>query len=323
MRINICFASDNNYVQHLGATIASILKNANLDDELYFYVLDGGISEENQKNLNSLNSIKDFNMKFIQVNNKDFASCPLTDNYICIATYYRFMIARFITDIDKLIYLDCDMIVKSSLRELYETNISDYWLAGVEDIGYYSHRRLLNRETESFYINAGMLLINLKKWREDNIGDRLFKFASETTENLVHNDQDVINMVLDSKIKPLDFKWNAQDQCFYKNTWRTHPKGIEIEQAALNPAIIHYTGPQKPWQNTLIVNQANEYLKYIRLTPWGNNLPSDGKIVQLAIKSVINKIQKKPLFALSSEFLGVNNMEKRKILYSEIDFSKI
>jgi lipopolysaccharide biosynthesis glycosyltransferase len=323
MRINICFASDNNYVQHLGATMASILKNAKADDDLHFYILDGGILEINQKKLHSLSSIKDFNMKFIPVNNEDFASCSLTDNYICIATYYRFMIARLITEIEKLIYLDCDMIVKTSLKELYETDISDYWLAGVEDIGYNYHRVLLKRETKSFYINAGMLLINLKKWCEDDIEHKLFKFAHETTEELVHNDQDVINMVLNAKIKPLDFKWNAQDQCFYKNTWRTHPKGIEIKKASLNPSIIHYTGPQKPWQNSLVVNQANEYLKYARLTPWVNNLPKDSKIVQLAIKNVINKIKQKPLLALSSEFLGVNNMEKRKILYSEIDFSKI
>lgn len=322
MRINVCFASDNNYVQHMGAAIASILKNAKAEDDLYFYILDGGISEENINKVQFLKKIKNCEINFVKMNNETFKNLSLyEESHITIATYYRFMIASLLPEVDKLIYLDCDMIILDSLSELFETDIKDYWIAGVEDIGYYHFRIQSGRDTESFYINAGMILINLKKWREDNIQDKLFRYAIDNKETLVHNDQDAINMVLKEKIKPLNVKWNAQDLCFHKNTWRTHPRGEKIKEAGLNPVIIHYLGEEKPWNNFLIVNKGFEYRKYKKLTQWADETPSDIKIVIEIVKSILKKYIKNPFFLVSSDFMKKNKMEKRNFLLSGANFS--
>lgn len=321
MEINICFSSSNEYSQHLGVAIASILKNANKTDELNFFVLDGGIEDDNKSKILSLKTIKPFNIEFLKIDYDNYKGMHIEDNnYVTIVSYFRYSIANLLSNIDKVLYLDCDLIIRESLEELYSTDINDYWIAGVEDIGYYSHRRFLNRETESFYINTGVILMNLAKWREDNIAQQLFDFTFKNGDILVHQDQDVINMVLNEKSKPLDLKWNVQDLCFQKNTWRKHVLGKEIKQAAKNPSIIHYTGPKKPWQNPLLVPASNFYLEYLRYTSWKKSMPSDFRIFAVGVKSSIETIIQKPFLIFSKKFISANWKNKLTILVSSSTF---
>ncbi len=318
MEINICLSSDDNYAQHLGVTIASILKNAKKQDELFFYILDGGIKEENKQNLLSLQKIRKFDIKFIEINEDDFKNCPLVGNHITIATYYRFLIPTFLPDLDKVLYLDCDMIIEDSLSKLYAEDISDYWIGGVEDLGYYYHRRELKRETESFYINAGMILMNLKKWREDNIEEKLFNFAEENKEILIHQDQDVINMVLNQKSKPLDYKWNVQDSFYRKTDRNRHPNTKLLEKAKKRPSIMHYTGPTKPWAEYIWLPMAYLYLRYLKYTPWKDNLPTDNDVLSACIKSLFIYLLHHPFFLLSKNFWSQSRSERKRKLFKYI-----
>lgn len=268
MNINICFSSDNNYVQHLCVAIASILKNAGKDDDLSFFIFDGGINDDNKNNILKLKTIKEFNVEYINIDASVFENLPNFSNYISNATYFRFKIASLLPNIDKIIYMDCDIVVLGSLKELFDENIEDYHMAGVEDIGYYLHRRGLKRETESFYINAGIILMNLKKWRQDNIEKKLLSFSSISKEKLVHADQDIINKVLNKTCKPMDLKWNVQDS-FYRvvSYMEKHPLMKNIKNAWKNPFIIHYTGEKKPW-NIPYMPYGIYYVKYLKYTPF-------------------------------------------------------
>lgn len=259
--INICFSSDNNYAIHLAVSMVSILKNLKKEEEVSFYILDGGISDENKNKIANLKKIKKFNIEYFKIDESRFDNCHMENCHISIQTYYRFIIPEIFPNIDKILYLDCDIIVKQSLAPLYNEDISSYWIAGVEDIGYYFHRRLLKRETQTFYVNAGVLLINISKWRTDNITDLLFDFTYKNTTKLIHMDQDVINMCLNSKSKPLPLKWNVQDSFYDNYTKLNHPKKKCIKEAKNDIGIIHYTGKAKPW-NDDTVHLAGEYYKY-------------------------------------------------------------
>lgn len=315
MRINVCFASDNNYAQHLGVTIASILKNAKKSDELYFYIL-GAINEVNKSRINSLKNIKDFSIEFIPIDEKAFEQCPLMGNHITIATYFRFMIPSLLPNLDKVLYLDCDMVINCSLSELFDENVDDYWIAGVEDLGYFEDRRKLNRETQSFYINAGLILINAKKWREDDIQEKLFDFAVNSTDILVHQDQDVINMVLNKKSKPLDVKWNVQDSFYRCGSREFHPQAEKFKWASKKPAIIHYTGKVKPWDDYLTLQNSDLYLKYLRCTEWKNVLPSESQINKMFLEASIKYWFKNPFFFMQKDFWKINSLDKKKMLFS-------
>jgi lipopolysaccharide biosynthesis glycosyltransferase len=292
MKINICFASDNNYVQHLCVALVSILKNVDDDDELSFFIFDGGINDNNKNKILELKKIKDFNIEYINIDCSVFKDMPNYSNYISSVTYSRFKISSLLPDMDKIIYLDCDIVVCDSLKELFDENIEDYHIAGVEDIGYYLHRRALKRETESFYINAGIILMNLKKWRQDNIEEKLLSFALTTKEKLVHADQDIINMVLNKTCKPLNLKWNVQDSFFRVSTYiEKHPLKKYIKRAWLKPAIVHYTGEQKPW-NLPYMPYGKIYVKYLKYTPFikeynilvNKSIPLKEKIQNIKIK---------------------------------------
>ena len=124
--INVCLACDNNYAKYAGVVIASILVNANHDDELVFYILDGGIEQDNKEKILSLKSIKDCKINFVEIDNnlfRDYMSVK-THEYISLATYYRLKLPSMLSDIKRVIYFDCDVVVNSSLKSLFNKDIT-------------------------------------------------------------------------------------------------------------------------------------------------------------------------------------------------------
>jgi lipopolysaccharide biosynthesis glycosyltransferase len=253
----------------MATAMVSILKTANKSDELYFYILCDKISNDSKHYISSLKIFKDFEVEFLDVNINDFISFPAGGAHISNTTYFRYKIAELCPSISKIIYLDCDVIVKQSFAELFETDIEGYYLAGVEDIGYYYYRQY-NPEfiyKDFFYVNAGVFLINLDAWRGNNIYTKLMAFTINESDKIKIGDQDVINAVCKGKIKELDYKWNVQDS-FYRSTpeRRYNPNRKKIIQAAKFPAIIHYTYKKKPW-NTMSMPRTKDwlYFDYLRI----------------------------------------------------------
>lgn len=269
MLINICFATDENYINYMATAMISILKTANKADELHFYILCDKISNNSKQYINSLKKFKDFGVEFLDVNINDFISFPAGGPHISNTTYFRYKIAELCPNISKIIYLDCDIIVKQSLAEFFETDIEGYYLAGVEDIGYSYYRQYNPRfiHKDCFYVNAGVLLINLETWKQNNLYNKLMEFTINEADKIEIGDQDVINAVCKGKIKEIDYKWNVQDS-FYRLTpeRRYNPNRKKIIQVAKFPAIIHYTYKKKPW-NTMSMPRTKDwlYFDYLRI----------------------------------------------------------
>ena len=111
--ISVCFSSDDNFAKFLTLSIATILDSKNDDDNLHFYILDGGISDVAKQKLLNLKKIADFDIDFIQVDEEKFNDCPLEQGArLTRAAYYRLLIPDFIPDVDKIFYVDCDIQVK-------------------------------------------------------------------------------------------------------------------------------------------------------------------------------------------------------------------
>lgn len=266
MNINICFTPSDNYAQHMAVVIASILKNAAFGDDFSFYVLDSGISDSNKNKISELQKIKNFNIKYVKLDTSVLDSLPIVLNHFTTAIYYRFMTADLLPEVDKIIYLDCDLVVCSSLKELFLEDVSDYYIGAVEDIGSYYNHLVLKPEFEKLQINSGVMVLNLAMWRKDSLGTKLIKFAVETKEELVFGDQDVINKTL--TCKRLDFKWNVQSfPAFHVyNNVVFHPLKDEIIEAVRRPSIIHYITKWKPWNCD--VPFGHLYIKYRQMTPF-------------------------------------------------------
>lgn len=261
MEINVCFAIDNNYAQHTGCVIASILKNSDISDKYNFYIISNGIADKNKEFFEKLKSIRDFELSFLDVDNKDFGGIDL--NHLGYPTLYRFKIFELINK-DKILYLDSDMVVRKNLRELYETDITDYLWAGVEDILNPYCKYKFKMRPDSTYINAGVVLLNLKKCREENISEKLFELAQSAWQKRDKlNDQDMINIVSQAQIKIVDFKWNCM-YC-YNNYYSSEE---EYHEMAKDPSISHYITENKPWVAGSNPYNKEEYFEYLKLTPW-------------------------------------------------------
>ena len=262
--IPIVFACDDNYAQHLCVCIASILTNKKPDEQISIYVLDNGITEESKQKIISLNSISPFDIEFMPIDITRFDKCPITDSckHISVATYFRFILPEILPNVDKILYLDCDICVTTSLYELYNTDIEEHYAAVVQDILDKESCERLNLDR---YFNAGVMLINLKKWREDNIEEKLFEYCEKFHRKIVWVDQDVLNVILQDKLLFVDKKWNAQtSEC--ANTY-------DFNKIAKNtPGIAHFISYKKPWSK--VNNSPNKkiYFKYLRLTPWKKQL---------------------------------------------------
>lgn len=261
IEMNICLASDNNYAPYMGTAIASILKNRLEDEKIIFHLIDGGITKENKEKIISLKSIKNCEILFYTPDIKMYdewfekTSCKA---HFSAAMFYRLSISNIIpNNIDKILYLDSDLIVTGSLKELFLMDLENYHAIVVE------HPKSLVGNIPDKYFCSGFLLINNKLWRESNI-ENDFKEYFNKYYDIIMGDQDILNGVLENKVKFLDEKWS-----FFAE------KSYHYEEPDLNNAIIiQYPGPEKPWkENCRAALFVGEFWKYYQYTPWFRDEP--------------------------------------------------
>ena len=277
--IHVCLSCDDAYTQHCGVTIASILVNAAPEDRLVFHVLDGGISETNKKNFEKLQAIRSFELQFVRIRDEDFADCPIRPgDHVSLATYFRLKIPDLLCGIDKVIYLDCDLVANGSLSELFSKDITDHPIGMVPEPQDASegHKKRLNLTDPSAYCNAGVLLINCKKWREERLCERLFEYVAQNSDILKLHDQDTLNLVFRGKIKELGARWNLlcsliladfEMKCA-KIRVICSPAMLRSPEELDSAKIIHFASDVKPWSGRAIHPATAIYYKYLRLTAW-------------------------------------------------------
>ncbi len=288
--INICLSCDDKYAKYAGVVIASVLLNAGEEDEFSFYVLDGGISEGAKLRINRLKTIRNCEIEFVKVDPSQFDVYKdiLTHEYISIATYYRLKLSQLLPAVDRVIYLDCDVIVRSSLAEFYNTALNDNYMAGVID----ARVKYKPKWKDTKYVNAGVLLMDLNKIRWDNVEDKFVEYTKNNIENIKAGDQDIINFTLEGKIKIVDDRWNVQVSSFLSRSSFTK-----------DPFIIHYIAKQKPWIFASYNHFKKEYFKVLAHTPWA--IPYEEKYVWGFWNDVcgfLNFINEKPLFLFRPKF---------------------
>ena len=262
-RLNICFSSDDAYAQYLAAAMVSILRNTNR--EIRFYILTSFLSEENRNKLESLKSIGSFELEFLNINSEEFNNLPNKIAHLNLYTYYRFKIATLLSDLDKVLYLDCDIISIDDISKLYDINICEYYVAAAEDITSIPRKARLGTGN---YINAGVLLLNLDLLRRDGVEDKLFQYAAQNKNKIELGDQDVINYVMAERIKLLPDIYNYQYATPLSLTNVTKPE--YARKAPEGIVLLHYAGGKKPWNTTEVRwKYAKEYWANHALTPWG------------------------------------------------------
>lgn len=285
--IHIFFASDNNFVLPLYNALSSILRNANAQDNLNFYILDKDISENNKNKIKNLKKVKPFNIEYIKINDDLFKDCPLLKicGHISLQTYYRYIIPRVKPNLPKVLYLDCDILVKSSLSDLWNIDLKDTYCGAVQELYKDSNidARRLNVKT---YFNAGVLLLNNKKMIEDNTTDELFRVTKDLYEsgNLVYQDQDVLNVVFNDNITWMSPRFNYQQNISGDSSEKIYSQ-TELEDAKRNVVLVHYNSGIKPWLGNY---DSSFFFKDYYMELFRNGFYY--KLYQLFLKSAVNNL---------------------------------
>lgn len=247
VEINIAFTSSNMFCGILSVAMASILRHSEEDENISFCIFSSDMTEENKRKLHSLQKIKKFNLQFVQLDSSEFGEYK---GKINPATNFRLKIGSLLPQWDKVLFLDADLIVCHSLKKLWLYDLTHYHAAAVVDPGIDIQFEYTKKHHALFperRFNTGVMLVNLAKWRQDNIEKKIFEaFTWYTGEYELWPDQNVLNMVLKDTMFELPHGYNACPLLAYYNVY--HDKKA-LTEAFLNPSIIHYAagGTFKPW----------------------------------------------------------------------------
>jgi lipopolysaccharide biosynthesis glycosyltransferase len=283
--VSVVIASDDNYVPHLGALIASIFANISKQSSVDLLILDGGISEEHQDMLKHLVPAES-SLYFIPM--QDEFTSYFTHMHFSRATFYRLILDSILISRDKIIYIDCDTIVLGDLCELWEIDMEDMPIAAVHDyvMEHFCRSKVLSSDfTGSLpartylrdyvgipteycdqYFQAGLLIMNLRRIREMGLSKRMSD--SLLAKKHWFLDQDILNKYFCGSHISLPAEWNYVNCTDDIRASLGQRRVKELEDARRNLKMIHYAGYEaKPWVNRS-ASLSEFYFYYLRRTFW-------------------------------------------------------
>jgi lipopolysaccharide biosynthesis glycosyltransferase len=262
--LNVVFATDRGYLQHLAVALASLLEN---NSGMNVYVINNDISDVDWKKLEKLFIGKDSYLINSKIDDSKI-ECLITHSYFTKAMYYRLFIPDIVKG-DRALYLDADIIVTQRIDDLYNAEISNAFLAAVVNPGIYNHHDL-GMESSAKYFNSGVMLINLEYWRAYNVKEKVIEFIGRRPEGVQFPDQDGLNSVINGNWMELHPQYNMHTIFLCAKYASVSP----IKEAIDNPVIIHYTGSSKPWHFGDHHPYKHLYWKYLRMTPYKFAIPA-------------------------------------------------
>jgi len=257
--IKICLAADKNYLQHLVVTMTSILIHADADDRFEFLILsDGSLAEEHFSKVRKLGDCKIWIVRADQLVRECMVIAP--NSQWSVAVYYRLLLPYLCESDTRIIYLDCDIIVRGSLSRLWNMAM-DKSFAGVADTGFEHRDRLAERSVEIHgdYFNSGVVVLNLERIRARGY-EKLLRGAETKLPDPEFPDQDWLNLMFNSDKQLIPPKWNAMSHLFSAENESPDPyTDEEVDAARTNPKICHFTNI-KPW--TMTYNEHPFWFEY-------------------------------------------------------------
>lgn len=284
--MNILYTINDKFVPQLGAAICSVCENNRKNSDINFYLVSSGINDWNKESLKKL--VKSYNqtIKIIELGKID----KYFDFEFDTTGWPPITLARLLMDkilpenIKRIIYLDADTIVRGDLSELWNINLGNKIVGmSIEPTIDKNRISVLNINKYPYY-NAGVLIVDLEKWRKTGACKKIFDFYKVHNGKLFANDQDAINGALKDDIYTISPKYNFYN-IFYQYPYSFMCKLMkplkyiskeEYVKALKNPIIIHYLGEERPWRKGNTHKYKNDYKKYLSKTIWKDNPDEEG-----------------------------------------------
>lgn len=283
--MNIVYSSDDNYAQHMGASIYSLLSH-NANDEITIYVIDNGITSENKEKLEQI--VKQFPLSKILWIDFSKWSKKLTLNMqwsISLSSYGRLFIGSMLpTNVLRCLYIDCDMIICDSINDLWSWDMCGCTVAAVQDTVSRDTKESIGVSRLEKYFNAGLLLIDLDKWRNSDTEQACLDFIAQHHGSVTHHDQGVLNGLFHQDVFILPLKYNVMTIHYIMSRVRILKyfceespfySEEEITHAKAHPVVLHYTPSftSRPWVRTCRHPLKKLYWDAVEKTPWAGARP--------------------------------------------------
>ena len=258
--IHLAFSFDQNYIRPFFVLLTSIFAN-NSDEQFHLHVVLTNASAEEKALLINFIGAHHSRINFYEIEMgyvRSFA--PHSERY-GLATFYRLLLPAMLSaEVRKFIYLDIDIVVIGRLRELFDIEMGAYPLAAVMEPVDYA-RPDLGLLGVGEYFNAGVLLINLPAWQQQQVAEKSIQFLKEFPDKAIYLDQDALNAVLVHNWLPLDDKFNF--------TWRSIPcmPKAELRKVIASKTVVHFNTAIKPWHQLSSSRLDYLYYEFLDLSP--------------------------------------------------------
>lgn len=299
--LNIAMSINRAYVNYCIITICSILENT--DQILNVYILNSDLDKSDEKYMN--NKLSKYHIKvklnfiFLDRNNLNLTNFKNYKAHLSIETFYRLLLPKVLKDLDKIIYIDSDIIFKEDISKLDAIDIDEFYIGAVKDC---------NLEMESYlhktnfpgYFNAGLMIMNLDKMRKTNFTERCLEFYETTSLVLPYADQDILNYIIQDEWYCLEQNWNVIRQWAKKDLALYEIYKDDYIESIINnpPYTIHYTSSIKPWSFLCDHPLKKEFIHYQELSG-----------VEISYNSQYNFFNKMDILIFGAGSGGINMYE--------------
>ena len=286
--MNIALCTDENFVIPCLTCITSILEN-NKDEECHVYVLTEGLTDNSIDKFHKLSTIYSQPIEIRTIRIDKLKNLKVRPPFP-VSMYFRFLLPGILNGEEKVLYLDCDIIVRHSIVDMYNVDLIDKACAVVIDQHCDDVLMQNNVRIRSSYFNSGVMVMNLDYWRKNNVANNLINYIYNNPERCIYPDQDALNIVLDSKVEYLNPTYNFQHYwavSFHlsKTSYLRHK---EIIEASKDPVIVHFCS-QKPWHIKFYNPYKSEFYRYNKLHSFVGNAMRN-KIIRTVLYKFFNRL---------------------------------
>ncbi|MGI6094976.1 MAG: glycosyltransferase family 8 protein [Lachnospiraceae bacterium] len=298
--MNIFYTTDERFVGKIAASICSVFENNRDMEQITVYIICQEVSADSKQKFVSLGEQYNRSVQVIDLKPLDqYFDFSFDTNGWAPIVLARLLVGKLLPEsVERVLYMDGDTVNIGSLQKLWNTDLHGKVLgACIEATIDEERKRSLDMEGYP-YINAGVLLFDLKKWREEQWGEQIIAYYREHFGRLFANDQDAINGALKDEIYYLEPKYN-----FYNIYWFYPYRVLKklmgqtyyysrdvVGESIQNPAIIHYLGEERPWRKGNTHKFRSHYEKYHDMTPWKDEPLEEGWKLYFICWNIFNKV---------------------------------
>ena len=315
--LHVVYASDDKFAEILGVSLVSLYENNTRMDEIHIYVLDSGISDENKKRLLSICDKYDReHIQFISARDiSKILSMNVNTDRGSLSQYARLFVSRDLPEtLERVLYLDCDIIINDSLYELWNLDLKGKTIAALKDAFSKQYRKNIELQPNDIMFNSGVMLIDMKKWKEKSIEKKLLSFIKRHNGVIQQGDQGALNAVLSKDTYCFHPRFNSvtifydftyEEMLIYRKPVDFYSKK-EVGQAVKYPVIIHYTTSftsTRPWIEGSGHPYKDKWLLYKGKSPWADKplwRPVKTGGLKGAYVSMSKKLPRKMMIGISS-----------------------